>query len=829
MKEEISLSDFAIQWLQQGLMISPQRRAGEEEVFVHHHHQQPSHHHHDDENLSHSHYYLSILEQLPLRIILKFCKYLSAFELEELLSRNNTQRGSCSFFTGKSRQFEIIIDECFERLFRKRFEEDERSTMAFKLQTKQDQLLLAASNAEDKPHRTETMNFIQLYFQNYLHQCVNSVLEKKQIYEFVSSDSQIMDETLEPIENNERQCAEVKEFLTSHENFEQQDIASKEKSFLYLKIPNQVTEAFFERVHCCKNGHSLKVQPSNNLNSLFSHLHRYGKYVRSLSISKSLLKYLREYEQLQLFMQCFERIEELTFRDMREEDAQPICLILQRFTSLQEVSFYHSFFSEYSLNAILNLIFSELENKRMEQKVSISHCFSDSIVQKFNTDAHAHNNSTIMQDCEDELDLYGDLFEPTSLEENFKKRPLSSVIMDVEQSSSTEESSNKKTKTVSNLHMRLTHITFRSVSFFQSSSELLGQLLSTHINSSLDSHLQENMLTLNFSFNELSSPMAKSLLISQNFHFVNLTTLILTENNVDNDFVIYLSEQKPLLKTLKKLDLSNNHIVGVNGVNALFEALQQEQSCLEFVNLSHNRLGGTSLFNDDYHAIGNCEIESLNVYISSFVDARLKTLLLSDCDLTPSMLQSLLLAMTHNKSITTLDISNNAMKTNALAIMLSHNTTLRNLSLSCCALEEISESLLKSLLNNESLNYLDLSGNRLKEAGGLSLVTYLKQKLDQCIRDKKILEWNTLDLSTNRFGEQFCRHLTAIFQVNHSQQVDALHIDTLLLENNFFSQEATQKLKKEALQSGMVAKIALTNEDGKAQVYVQPCDGTTLT
>ena len=191
------------------------------------------------------------------------------------------------------------------------------------------------------------------------------------------------------------------------------------------------------------------------------------------------------------------------------------------------------------------------------------------------------------------------------------------------------------------------------------------------------------------------------------------------------------------------------------------------------------------------------------------------------------MLQSLLLAITHNKSVITLDISYNAMKTNALAVMLFHNTTLRHLSVSCCALEEISQSLLKSLLQNETLTYLDLSGNRLKDVGGVTLVSYLKQKLEQCIQ-KKTFTFNTLDLSTNRFGEQFCYQLTSLFQ-NYSHQVDNFHIDTLLLENNFFSQEATQKLKNVALQSGMISRIALTNEDGKAQVYVQPCDGTTLT
>ncbi|KAF0972280.1 hypothetical protein FDP41_009183 [Naegleria fowleri] len=820
------LSDFAIQWLLESLTpgisdVDGHPCTGAQQEQDHHEHHHTYRH------------YLNILEKLPMRTVLKFCTYLSAFELEKLLNESSTnERGdSCECAKSPPHQFKIIIHECFERLFRKRFEEDERSMMAFKLKTKQDQLLMAASNVEkDFTHHhdgtdpnTET-DFIQLYFQNYLHQCVNSVLENKQIHEFEGSRvAEVLESTTEDTE----------EFLMRDENDDSKH--ARRMSFLQFPIPNKVSDPFFtrRREFYCKN--NTFQQASHESPSLYDHLHRYGKYVRALSISKSLLKYLRESEQLQQFMECFEKIEELTFRDMREEDTEFICSILQAFTPLQKVSFYHSFFSESSLNVILNLIFSENGFSIIGQKMSISHlqqCFSDSIVQKVGNDSY-DVVMNIQDTNDDDLDLYGDLFDATTFEttENSKKRPLSSINMDFNKNTSNLEtdieSTNKKLKTLKNVHLKLTHITFRSVSFFQSSSELLGKLLSTHTSHSLDHQVQEEMLTLNFSFNELTSKMVTSLLAPNPSQFMNLTTLILTENNIDNDFLIYLSLQKPLLKTLTKLDLSNNHIVGVKGINALFESLQNEKSYLEFVNLSHNRLGGTSMFNDDYHEIGNCEIESLNSYLSSLANASLKTLLLSDCDLTSSMLQSLLLAITHNKSVITLDISYNAMKTNALAVMLFHNTTLRHLSVSCCALEEISQSLLKSLLQNETLTYLDLSGNRLKDVGGVTLVSYLKQKLEQCIQ-KKTFTFNTLDLSTNRFGEQFCYQLTSLFQ-NYSHQVDNFHIDTLLLENNFFSQEATQKLKNVALQSGMISRIALTNEDGKAQVYVQPCDGTTLT
>ena len=696
---------------------------------------------HKDTYSANPRYYLRSV--LPKRPLVKLARLLSAIQLETIFKPDQTTK----------QVDESFIEKCYERLFNFRFETVEPS-INIKLRTKQEQLLTATScefNSQLNPP-----SFKSLYFENHIQQCFLSVIQVQQ-------------------ENYFR-------------NIEGESILSMNIS---QQVAQDIGKAF--------NDDGIVIYISNlskQALKLRTQLETYGSLIKRLNISKSLLRFVSDSE-LSILCACFNNVDSVLFRDLRPSDLDKVLEVLHHFKNnlLRSVSFYHSFFSEDSMNAIIRKLSLDMVQESIDYSIYFNR---DIVVQK-------SSEQRLMDDDDDDLDLYSDLFTEETTQD--KKRHFEY---------SEEHTIGKRLKTQTS---SLEHLAFKSVSLNASSCSLLGTLLS---------HNNYPSISLSFSFNEMSSTMAASMLDGLSYESTtsSLTSLQLTENNMENDFLVYLSLKHRLLGQLKYLDLSNNNFVGMSGLNVLFETLSRQSLPLEHINLSKNKFGGTDLLNDTYHNENQHNLEPLIHFISTKTNVRV--LLLNDCDLLPSMVEQIMLAISHNENITTLDISHNHSigTENALALMIHNNKTLQSLALSCCSLSEINHTLQKALTNNATLKYIDLSGNRLQDRGGLAIVSIIRQKLER-FNSAKVRNEMAIDLSTNRFTEQVCLEMIRLFKEYEGDNYFTL--STLLLENNFFSQSSTLQLRVASLESGVVSKIVLTNEDGKAQLYFHPCDGTTVT
>ncbi|EFC37606.1 predicted protein [Naegleria gruberi] len=743
----------------------------------------------------------SLLDLLPMRVIEELLSYQSASSLEHYYSLYSSSNSSSSnvlmnnnynINLNNRKLMQRIVDQCFARLIGIQFGEP---LIYSKLQTKQGQLLkegeeLGLSSLEDLD---DEGYHITSYFESYLQKCLVNVLSERQIIEFVK----MSDEENEKVNED---CVVYKEFLD-------------------LPIADSVLNLAFSEFD---ENNEIFHYSKRIFNTIGQAVSKFAKYSKKISVPKTLLKYLDESCSIEEFFSNFTHVHEISFRDMRDSDVQNIIHILKQCNNVESLSFYHTFFTESNLAMVLDIYSDAIYVPPTDYSVY----FSDDIMEKKPIEPA---NAMVY----DEFDFYSDILSPsvpieTTLESN-KKRENNNLFIE-------DELDSKKRKTDP---PKLKKLSFRSISLYHSSCKSIREILEYN---STDMHGVE----LNFSFNEMSSVMANEMLSGESIR--NITRLILTENNVENDFLIHLSSQKDFFKSIKHLDLSNNNFVGTIGVNALFTALNNYSSgiSLEHLNISHNKLGGTDLLNDNYRIVHQNEFSKLIEYLNG-PNCNLKELLISNCDLTQTMVESLLLAVANNSSLTTLDISNThslRLCGSSLSLMITSNSPLKKMSISTCSLNEISDSLFNSLLSNTSLRYLDLSGNRFKEYGGKNILTYLRTKIDQQLTEKRNkhqpFHLNTLDLSSNTLTEQFCLQLTQLFASHSTDTTELLDkhylqanglplIDILQLENNFFSPHLTLRLKQAALDSFIVNRIVLTNEDGSSEVFSNVCDGTTLT
>jgi len=84
-----------------------------------------------------------------------------------------------------------------------------------------------------------------------------------------------------------------------------------------------------------------------------------------------------------------------------------------------------------------------------------------------------------------------------------------------------------------------------------------------------------------------------------------------------------------------------------------------------------------------------------------------------------------------NPQIKTLDLSKHTIRDTALNVLLDfglcRNSTLENLSLSCCQLTEVSaENIRRLLVENKSIKHLDLSRNQLSDVTAASIASGLR-------------------------------------------------------------------------------------------------------
>lgn len=132
-------------------------------------------------------------------------------------------------------------------------------------------------------------------------------------------------------------------------------------------------------------------------------------------------------------------------------------------------------------------------------------------------------------------------------------------------------------------------------------------------------------------------------------HQTHITALMISNNNINDAGVKYLTECMCTMKHLTHIDISRNNITG-EGINALLNMFEKSNrlpcQALEEIDISYNRIGDNGFKN----------IIKLCQYV------RLKVLKLNSCNITENAIDELNKINTNFDRLESIDLSNNALK-----------------------------------------------------------------------------------------------------------------------------------------------------------------------
>ncbi|XP_029935042.1 NACHT, LRR and PYD domains-containing protein 12-like [Myripristis murdjan] len=268
---------------------------------------------------------------------------------------------------------------------------------------------------------------------------------------------------------------------------------------------------------------------------------------------------------------------------------------------------------------------------------------------------------------------------------------------------------------------------------------------------------------------------------------------------------------------LTELDLSENQLQD-SGVKLLSAGLESPTCRLETLRLSGCRLSESSCGSLVSALKSNLHLTELDLSDNKLQDSgvkllsaglespncRLKTLRLTDCQVTDEGCASLASALKSNPHLTELDLSYNELLDSGVKLLSdlveSPNCSLKTLRLSHCSLSESScASLASALKSNPHLTELDLSENELQDSD----VKLLSAGLESPNCRLKILRLSDCSLSGSS-----CASLASALKSNP-------HLTELHLSENIDLQDSGVKLLSAGLESPNCRLKTLRLEDGK--------------
>ncbi|KAF9205874.1 hypothetical protein BGZ49_003391 [Haplosporangium sp. Z 27] len=224
-----------------------------------------------------------------------------------------------------------------------------------------------------------------------------------------------------------------------------------------------------------------------------------------------------------------------------------------------------------------------------------------------------------------------------------------------------------------------------------------------------------------------------------------LTTLNLSVNSIGNEGAIALSSTLKANATLMALNLTNN-LIGKEGANALSEALKANTT-LTILNLTSNSIKKEGAI-------------ALSYALALKTNTALTTLNLANNSIREEGAIALSAALITNTTLTTLDLKNNSIgKEGAFALSeaLKTNTTLTTLDLIDNLIKnEGALALSEALKTNTTLTTLNLGGNLIEKEGSIALSEALKTNVTL----------TTLDLRFNWIRKEGALALSDALKIN---------------------------------------------------------------
>lgn len=395
---------------------------------------------------------------------------------------------------------------------------------------------------------------------------------------------------------------------------------------------------------------------------------------------------------------------------------------------------------------------------------------------------------------------------------------------------------------------------FREIGLGANSAKVLGTILRLNKCSHLD--LRKNVLGNNglkelaksmntnssvihvdIGSNDITFEGANSFFLSLRKH-KTLTSISIANsdglhrNRIGHKGCIGLNDLLRTNKLISMLNISDNNI-GNEGIRTLLNELTPESMNLIYLNLTNNDLGTDcikemkTLFESEVlqelrlgsNSLNDTHAEDLSLFFYRQV-CQLRKIDLSNNKITSKGGRLLFQAIKQNQFLTHLNLENNSSLGDGDLTELKHlfnnNEYLQSLNMSGCGIEsyhvkEIVEGLyakhaINSRTGNNTLQYLNLSNNRIMGDGAMHFVTIIENNTNTGIRK--------LDLSKNSITDEAGIALAKALETNTC-------IIKLSLKNNFLSDGAGMAICIALQKNKTIVKIPLDKNSIKMKYIIE--------
>lgn len=288
--------------------------------------------------------------------------------------------------------------------------------------------------------------------------------------------------------------------------------------------------------------------------------------------------------------------------------------------------------------------------------------------------------------------------------------------------------------------------------------------------------------------------------------------LDLADSQIGNDAIMFITEGLRENRTLEYLSLAGNSFSG-----RAFKEFLQSAALSELYDLI---LSGNRLANEGAEFIGEF------LAGTSFVRTKLKTLDVSNNDITYKGSSKIFSGITQNTSLVALNIENNPLSENAgngLSYCLEENNTLQTINLSSCQLREAGIiKLCDALTKNRSLKTLIIKHNSLKDQGAFFISEALAMNTSLLNLDisynqitkvgathlftsiKRNISLYSLVLTGNMLKDDFCQFMMDC--IRHKSNFQVLKVNENQITTRFLKQIAQVLEKNKNLYRDFVAQ-----------------------